>query len=181
MLAVAVANLRRGRAGRRLIAVRSNERAAASLGISVFGAKLYAFGLSAGIAAVGGLLIVFRRPIAVFLPAFSVFQSILAVVYVVVGGVGFVLGPVITATTSPGGFFIVLFQPVIDFLNDDATVQLIIGASLLVVLWLNPNGVAAFYVRLYHFFVRRIRRVVARVAPAVAARSQTRERRAATG
>jgi sulfate-transporting ATPase len=170
LLAVAVANLRRGRAGRRLIAVRSNERAAASLGISVFGAKLYAFGLSAGIAAVGGLLIVFRRPIAVFLPAFSVFQSIIAVVYVVVGGVGFVLGPLITATTAPGGFFTVLLQPVIDFLNDDSTVQLIIAASLLVVLWLNPNGVAPFYVRLYHFFARRIRRIVERVVPAVPAR-----------
>src|SRR5262249_55823162 len=48
-----VANIRRGRSGRRLIAVRTNERAAASLGISVPGAKLYAFGVSAGIAAVG--------------------------------------------------------------------------------------------------------------------------------
>ncbi|MCZ7525367.1 MAG: hypothetical protein M5U14_02630 [Acidimicrobiia bacterium] len=53
MLALAVANLRRGRAGRRLVAVRTNERAAAALGISVFGAKLYAFGLSAAIAGAG--------------------------------------------------------------------------------------------------------------------------------
>ena len=41
--ALMVANLRRSGSGRRLIAVRNNERAAASLGISVFGAKLYAF------------------------------------------------------------------------------------------------------------------------------------------
>src|SRR6185436_5075206 len=38
-----VANIRRGRIGRRLIAVRGNERAAAALGINVAGAKLYAF------------------------------------------------------------------------------------------------------------------------------------------
>ena len=63
-----VANLRRSRAGRRLIAVRTNERAAAALGIGVFGAKLYAFGLSAGIAAVGGVLIVFQRPDGGLLP-----------------------------------------------------------------------------------------------------------------
>ena len=49
-----VANLRRGRSGRRLVAVRANERAAASLGINVFGAKLYTFGLASGIAALGG-------------------------------------------------------------------------------------------------------------------------------
>ena len=46
VLALGVANLRRGRAGRRLVAVRTNERAAAALGISVIGAKLYAFGLA---------------------------------------------------------------------------------------------------------------------------------------
>ena len=42
-----VANLRRSGTGLRLIAVRNNERAAASLGISVFGAKLYAFAVGA--------------------------------------------------------------------------------------------------------------------------------------
>ena len=46
LLALLVANLRRSRTGRRLIAVRTNERAAASLGISVFGVKLYAFAVS---------------------------------------------------------------------------------------------------------------------------------------
>ena len=50
--ALMVANLRRSGSGRRLIAVRNNERAAASLGISVFGAKLYAFAVGAAIAVV---------------------------------------------------------------------------------------------------------------------------------
>ncbi len=45
LASLAVANLRRSRTGRRLVAVRTNERAAAALGVSVFGAKLYAFGL----------------------------------------------------------------------------------------------------------------------------------------
>ena len=40
---VLVANVRRGRSGRRLIAVRTNERAAASLGINIAAAKLFAF------------------------------------------------------------------------------------------------------------------------------------------
>ncbi len=41
--ALVVSNIRRGRSGRRLIAVRANERAAAALGISVPTAKLFAF------------------------------------------------------------------------------------------------------------------------------------------
>ena len=55
--ALMVASMRRGRSGRRLLAVRTNERAAAALGISVPGAKIYAFAVSAGIAAVGGMLL----------------------------------------------------------------------------------------------------------------------------
>ena len=50
LAALVVANLRRGRVGRRLLAVRTNERAAAAIGVNVFEAKLYAFTLSAGIA-----------------------------------------------------------------------------------------------------------------------------------
>ena len=57
-----VANLRRSRTGPRLIAVRTNERAAASLGICVFGVKLYAFAVAAAIAGLGGVLLGFRRP-----------------------------------------------------------------------------------------------------------------------
>ena len=60
-LCLVVATVHRGRVGRRLVAVRSNERAAASLGISVFGAKLYAFGLGSAIAAVGGILLLFEQ------------------------------------------------------------------------------------------------------------------------
>ena len=59
LVGLLVANLRRSRTGRRLIAVRTNERAAASLGVSVFGVKLYAFGVASAVAAVGGILVGF--------------------------------------------------------------------------------------------------------------------------
>jgi sulfate-transporting ATPase len=166
VVALVVANLRRGRAGRRLIAVRSNERAAAALGISVFGAKLYAFGLAAAIAAVGGILMIYRRPIAVFLPTFSVFQSITAVVYAVVGGIGFVAGAFIGGAGSPAGFATVLLQPVFDFLNDEATVELILAFGLLVVLWRNPDGVASFYERVFLRVRQATRRRAAPASPA---------------
>ena len=105
LMATVVANLRRGRAGRRLVAVRTNERAAVALGINVFGAKLYAFGLAAGIAAIGGILILLRRPTAVFIPGFSVFDSIFVVVYAVLGGIGFILGALIGGVLAPGGWY----------------------------------------------------------------------------
>ncbi len=114
VLALLVANLRRSRAGRRLIAVRTNERAAAVLGISVFGAKLYAFGLAAAIAAVGGVLIVFQRPTVVFYPTFSIFQSIFVVVYAVIGGIGFVLGALVGGALAPGNFVTTLSGNVLE-------------------------------------------------------------------
>ena len=60
LLGLVVANIRRGVVGRRLIAVRSNERAAASVGVSVLGAKLYSFAVAAAIASVGGTILAFR-------------------------------------------------------------------------------------------------------------------------
>jgi sulfate-transporting ATPase len=71
-----VANLRRGRAGRRLIAVRANERAAASLGVSIVGAKVYAFAISAAIAALGGILLAFRN-YSIIYDQFDPIQSIM--------------------------------------------------------------------------------------------------------
>ncbi len=126
MLALLVANLRRSRAGRRLIAVRTNERAAAALGIGVFGAKLYAFGLSAGIAAVGGVLIAFQRPTVVFYPTFSIFQSIFVVVYAVIGGIGFVAGALIGGAWHPGNLVTTVSG---NLLNDDQAVQIASASS----------------------------------------------------
>jgi ABC-type branched-subunit amino acid transport system ATPase component/ABC-type branched-subunit amino acid transport system permease subunit len=140
---VVVRNVRRGRVGRRLLAVRSNERAAASLGISVFGAKLYAFGLGAALAAIGGILICFQQQRAVFFPTFTSLQSIFAVVYAVIGGVGFILGAVIGAVAAPTGVGTVALGDVIHPLQTSYIVQLILAAGLLVVLWRYPDGLAS--------------------------------------
>ncbi|MCM3924164.1 ABC transporter, partial [Frankia sp. AiPs1] len=99
---LAVSAVRRGRAGRRLIAVRTNERAAASLGISVFAAKIYAFALSAAIAGLGGVLLAFAdRNISYDDGDFLPFTGILVVAYAVVGGVGYISGAGIGALLAP--------------------------------------------------------------------------------
>ena len=104
LCALSVASIRRGVVGRRLIAVRTNERAAAALGISVFGVKLYAFGVRRGDRGDR------RRPPRVsqhdgrVLATSCRSQSILAVAYTVIGGIGFVLGAPFGSQLVQGGF-----------------------------------------------------------------------------
>ena len=109
LAALMVANLRRSGSGRRLIAVRNNERAAASLGISVFGAKLYAFGVGAAIAAFAGILLAFKDTTVVY-GRFDPFQSINTVGNAVAGGVGWVLGAVFGGNLAPGGLGTILLD-----------------------------------------------------------------------
>lgn len=140
VLALMVASMRRGRTGRRLLAVRTNERAAAALGISVPGAKLYAFALSAGIAAVGGTLLAFRKDTIVYGTEFTNFQSITAVGWAFVGGIGFLIGPVIGATMAPGSVGVRISDAIFSGLDRYLTV---IGGGIVILLVLqNQDGIA---------------------------------------
>lgn len=138
LVALAVTNLRRSRSGRRMIAVRTNERAAAALGISVPGVKLYAFGLSAGIAAAGGILIAFNST-SIGYTTFDSLTSISYVGFTLLGGVGYVMGAVVGATMAPGGINAQIF----DMFGQGfgAYVSLIGGISLILFILLNQNGI----------------------------------------
>ncbi len=140
LLSLMVANLRRSRTGRRLIAVRTNERAAASLGISVFGVKLYAFAVSAGIAAVAGILVAFRGQVITYATDFNVFASINSLGYAVIGGLGFAVGAVFAAPNAIGGLGTRIVEDVIGL---GAQWDLILGSLLVfVILIFHQNGVA---------------------------------------
>ena len=78
VLALLVANLRRSASGRRMIAVRGNERAAAGLGVNVVTTKLWAFGIAAAITGLGGALAVYSAPTAMFTNS-SVLDNLTAV------------------------------------------------------------------------------------------------------
>ncbi|MET7425555.1 ATP-binding cassette domain-containing protein [Dactylosporangium sp. NPDC005555] len=148
LAALMVANLRRGRAGRRLVAVRSNERAAASLGISVARAKIFAFGISAALAAAGGVLLSFRQPNVTFVPTYTAFQSIFAVVFSIIGGVGYLAGAVIGALYAPAGLLSGVISQLFpgaafaQFISRNEVGQMILGLTLLMVLPQLPNGLA---------------------------------------
>ena len=131
-----ITNVRRGASGRKLLAVRSNERAATALGISVYRVKLYAFMLAAGVAGVAGILLAFMQ--SSVLPAqFDQLTSINYVTVTVVGGTGFVGGAGFGAFLIPNGLFSQIFAnyPV---LNE--WLPLIGGLSVILVLRVNQDG-----------------------------------------
>jgi len=140
LLTVVIANLRRGRVGRRLLAVRTNERAAAALGINVTAAKLYAFTIGSTVAAVGGVFIVFKNPQLLF-TGFDVLASINAVAQGVVGGIGYLVGPVIAAPLQEQGLVNWVTN---HFVTSDVDQYLVLagGFGLLMAVTQNPNGVA---------------------------------------
>ena len=152
---LSVASLRRGRVGRRLIAVKTNERAAAALGISVVEAKLYAFGLAAAIAGLAGALIGFQNSTVVYDP-YTPTQSILAVAYAVIGGVGYVIGPMFGAMFAAGGLGNYIFDLLIAGI--DKWVALIGGVSLLIILLSQPQGMARAHIDAGHQLIGRLRR-----------------------
>ncbi len=135
---LAVANVRRGRSGRQLLAVRDNERAAMSLGMSVTGTKLYAFGLASTLAAAGGVLIAYRNTTVEY-GQFGVFSSIELVLLAVLGGVGSIIGAIVGGLNAPSA----LVEYLVDS-NFGIGEWFALIASVLVLLTVisYPNGVA---------------------------------------
>jgi sulfate-transporting ATPase len=159
LAAVAVTNLRRGRAGRRLIAVRTNERAAAALGISPWSVKLYAFGLSAAIAALGGILLSFSSDTIVYSGFFS-FQSITAMSQALIGGIGFVMGPLIGAMFVAGSLGAKVLAWPAEWL------PVISGGVLIIILLIHPDGVAPALTSAARSIDRRFAKLSARLVRA---------------
>ncbi len=146
ILAVAVvSNVRRGRSGRRLIAVRTNERAAASLGINVMVAKLFAFSLASAIAALGGIALAFRLS-SISYQSFSNFTSITYVGLALLGGVGQLLGAFVGSTLATAG----INQETLETTWNGVGkwIQLISGIGILLTLLIYKDGVAAEWVRM---------------------------------
>ncbi|MBS1843701.1 MAG: ABC transporter permease [Actinobacteria bacterium] len=135
-----VARLRRAPAGRMMIAVRSNERAAAAAGIDVNRTKLLAFALSSWIAGVGGVLFAYTQQ-TVSPPTFEVFTSLGLVAIAFVAGVGRIGGAVFAGIMMAStGLFVT-------FLNREFNIgkyQLLVAGLLLTITAIKqPDGVAA--------------------------------------
>lgn len=134
-----IANLRGGRPGRRLIALRGSERAASATGISPTRTKLAAFALSAGTASLGGVVLAFQGD-SVTYSQFSLLQSLYLVIFTLIGGIGYVLGPVIGGALAPSGLVTTLLG---NIGIGERWVVLASGFGLIVTLVQYPHGMMA--------------------------------------
>jgi branched-chain amino acid transport system permease protein len=138
-LCLFVANLRRSTLGQRMLAVRSNERAAAAAGISVRNVKFVAFALSSFIAGTAGWMYAYNFG-SVNAARFGILIALAFVAFAYIGGITMVSGAVIAGLVVTEGLFPHLFD---DQLGISGTWTLLFGGLVLIVtLILNPEGVA---------------------------------------
>jgi ABC-type branched-subunit amino acid transport system permease subunit len=135
-----VARLRTSATGRMMIAVRSNERAAAYVGIRVAPLKLYAFALSAFIAGIGGGLLAYQQG-TVSSSTFAVFTSLTVLAITYVAGIGRIAGAVIAGLMfASDGLFVSFLDNV---LHVGQYQMIVAGIALAITAIGNPNGVAS--------------------------------------
>lgn len=127
-----------GSTGRAFLAVRSNERAASSVGINVAATKLLGFALSAFLAGIGGCLIGYSRG-QLSAGSFTVMIGLTLLAMTYVGGITSFAGAVLAGIIGPLGVGYV-------FLNQTLALgeyyELFAAGSLLLMAVLNPVGVA---------------------------------------
>lgn len=101
--AVLVANLRRGVIGRRFLAVRANERAAAAARINVANMKLLGFAISSALAAVSGILFTYKLPV-ISASNFGLFAGLGLLAFAYIAGITTVKGAFLGGVLVTGGF-----------------------------------------------------------------------------
>jgi branched-chain amino acid transport system permease protein len=138
-LGLLVANLRRSDLGQRMLAVRSNERAAAAAGINVRNVKLAAFAIGSFIAGIAGALYGYNFS-SVTVSRFSALTALSLIALAYVGGITMVSGAVFAGLISVEALFPYALEKWFGISGNWAL--LFGGAALIVTLYQNPDGVA---------------------------------------
>lgn len=140
-----------GRSGRAFLAVRANERAAASVGVNVRLAKATGFFLSAFLAGIAGTLIGFSQfQVSTASFGYMVGLNLLAVAYL--GGITTIGGALVAGIMAPSGIFYTLTH---QWLSIGDYYALASGLLLILTVVLNPTGIAGETVRQWERFVGR--------------------------
>ncbi len=129
--------VRRGPIGRRMLAVRANERAAAASGVNVAGVKLQAAALSSFVAGLGGLVFAYKN-VDFSWSGLEASRGLQLLALAYLGGVASVSGALIAGVLAPSGLLLV-------FLGSPpaAGQQLVLsGIGLLLVTVRFPRGLA---------------------------------------
>ena len=147
LLCVAVGFIRRGTLGQRMLAVRSNERAASAAAINPRTVKLYAFTIAAVIAGVAGVLYAYNFG-SVSADRFGAVTALSLIAFAYAGGITLISGAVFAGLLSA--------QALIPYALDkwfglNGNWFLLVGGLLLIFTLLqNPEGVAGDIYRRTH-------------------------------
>jgi branched-chain amino acid transport system permease protein len=137
-----IANIRGSATGRRMLAIRSNERAASAIGINVAAEKMLVFTMSSFIAGVAGCLIAYRFG-SVSEVSYGTIASLTALAVAYLGGITSVSGAVTAGIVATSG---VAFYAMGEVAGPLGTWQALIGGVLLIITAVrNPEGIAGAF------------------------------------
>ncbi len=139
VVGLGVAWLRQSTLGRNLIAIRTNERAAAAIGINVVRGKVVAFAISSGIAGLAGVLLAYQNATIVYFTQFGNDVSIEMLTLSVIGGIGYIGGALIGSLLATAGIIDKVASGWFDGIG--SYLPLIAGGVVLLNLMQAPNGV----------------------------------------
>jgi branched-chain amino acid transport system permease protein len=139
LLSLLVANVRRASLGQRMLAVRSNERAAAAAGIAVRNTKLAGFGIAAFIAGMAGGLYAYNFG-SVSFTRFGALAALGLIAFAYFGGITMVSGAIIAGVGAAEGLFPHAFDKWLGLSGNWAL--LVGGFALIVTLLVNQEGIA---------------------------------------
>jgi len=137
LVALGVAWLRTSRLGSAMLAVRANERSAASAGISVVKVKLIGFAIGAFIAGIGGTLLAYKQTNVTF-ESFAVLAGITVFSTAYMAGITSVSGGITAGVISAGGIFFVLLDRNLDL---GAWYEIVSGLGVIFTVIKNPEGI----------------------------------------
>ena len=142
-------NIVRSKAGRAFVAVRDNDIAAEVMGINVFSYKLLAFAIGCFYAGIAGVLYVHKVEY-VTIEFFQFFDNLWLLGFIVIGGMGQILGAILGAVVYRSLFlFMALMAPRVEVFFPSLSGRIssgigIIAAALVIILFLvfEPRGLA---------------------------------------
>jgi branched-chain amino acid transport system permease protein len=132
---IGVANLTRGRIGRSLVALRDNDLAARASGVPVDAYTVAMFGVSAGVSAIAGVLLVFRESFVSY-ESFETSFSLQLFAAATVGGIASVWGAPLGAAT------LVAAPLLVRRLGIQIDSNALFGALLILAVVVFPDGIA---------------------------------------
>ena len=173
LMCIVVANLRKGSTGRRFLAVRANERAAAAAGVDVARTKLLAFGIASALAGMAGVMTSFQQQ-QISSANWVYFGGLTFLAFAYLGGITSINGALIGGALAANGIVATFGAHQSDGLYNYQTIMGGVGMILTAVL--HPSGQSMLYQPIVQHFGNWLKRaraaewkvVIKRLAPFVA-------------